>query len=129
MRQIAAELGVSVSTVHEDYNAELLAVRDQTRSQTEDHRDLEIIRLDTGLRNLHPAMTGADYAIRVQAIRVLVQISVQRSRLLGLYQQEGVTENAPQDFLEFLEDLWVRRRLGEGRPIIDIVPKESKKIH
>ena len=48
---------------------------------------------------------------------------------MRLYPQEGTTDNAPQDFLEFLEDLWVRRRLGEGQPIIDIVPKESKKIH
>ena len=30
LRQIAAELGVSVATVHEDVNAELLAVRDRT---------------------------------------------------------------------------------------------------
>ncbi len=30
MRQIAAELDVSVATVHEDVNAELLAVRDRT---------------------------------------------------------------------------------------------------
>ncbi len=85
--------------------------------------------MDTGLRLLFPAMTGTDYAIRVQAIRVWVQISVQRSRLLGLYQQEGATDTAPQDFLEFLEEFWERRRLGEGQPIIDIVPKESKKIH
>ena len=67
-------------------------------------------------------MNGDDYALRVQASRVWIQTSVQRSRLLGLYQQEGATDNAPQDFLEFLDDFWERRRLGEGMPIIDIVP-------
>ena len=89
LRQIAAELDVSVATVHEDYNAELLAVRDQTRSQTENHRDLEIIRMNTIQRELHQVLNGADYMLRVQAGRVLVQVSVQRARLLGLYQQEG----------------------------------------
>ena len=128
LRQIAAELDVSIGTVHEDLNAELLAVRDRTRSLTENHRDLEKIRMDTVLRMLHPVLTGTDHALRVQAGRVWVQISVQRSRLLGLYQHEGATDTAPQDFLEFLEDVWERRRLGEG-PIIDIVPKEPKKIH
>ena len=61
-----------------------------------------------------------------------VRCSVQRSRLLGLYQGEGDAEDTrPQDFLEFLEDFWRRRRLGElgeGVPIIDIVPNEPKKI-
>ncbi len=66
IRQIAAELGVSVGTVHEDINAELMAVRDRTRSQTENWRDLEMIRMDTELRMLHPVMTGTDYALRVQ---------------------------------------------------------------
>ena len=78
------------------------------------------------LRQIAAELDGPDYALRVQAGRVLVQISVQRSRLLGLYQQEGATDNAPQDFLEFLEEFWERRRLGEGQPISDIVPKESK---
>ena len=73
-----------------------------------------MMRMDTGLRMLHPVMTGTDYALRVQATRVWVQISVQRARLLGLYQHEGASDTAPQDFLEFLEDFWARRRLGEG---------------
>ena len=59
-------------------------------------------------------MTGPDHALRVQAGRVLVQVSVQRARLLGLYQHEGATENAPQDFLEFLEEFWERRRARGG---------------
>ena len=90
------------------------------------------MRMDRALRALHPVMQGDDDARRVQATRVWIQASVQRSRLLGLYQPEGTTDNAPQDFLEFLEDLWERRRLGEGAtnaPVIDIVPKEPKKIH
>ena len=99
IRQIAAELDVAVGTVHEDLNAELLAVRDANRSQTENWRDLERMRLDTIQRQLHPVLTGPDHALRVQAGRVLVQVSVQRARLLGLYQHEGATENAPQDFL------------------------------
>ncbi len=74
---------MSVGTVHEDVNAELLAVRDRTGSKTENYRDLEMMRMDTGLRMLHPVMTGPDHALRVQATRVWVQISVQRSRLLG----------------------------------------------
>ncbi len=67
LRQIAAELGVSVGTVHEDVSAELLAVRDRTRSKTEDYRDLEMMRMDTGLRMLHPVMTGTDTENRVLA--------------------------------------------------------------
>ncbi len=67
LRQIAAELGVSVGTVHEDVSAELLAVRDRTRSRTEDYRDLEMMRMDTGLRMLHPVMTGTDTENRVLA--------------------------------------------------------------
>ena len=46
IRQIAAELGVSVGTVHEDLNAELLTVRDRTGSLTENYRDLEMMRMD-----------------------------------------------------------------------------------
>jgi len=71
LRQIAAELGVSVGTVHEDVSAELLALRDRTRSTTEDLRDLEVLRLDRALRALHPVMQGDDDALRVQATRVL----------------------------------------------------------
>ena len=129
MRQIAGELGVSVSTVHEDISAELLELRDRTKARTEEWRDLELMRMDRALRALHPVMQGDDHALRVAATGKWVQVSVQRSRLLGLYQHEGATDNAPQDFLEFLEDFWERRRLGEGMEIIDIVPKESKKIH
>ena len=45
----------------------------------------------------------------------------QRSRLLGLYKGETDTaDDQAQDFLEFLEEFWRRRRLGEGQPIIDI---------
>ncbi len=126
MRQIAAELEVSVATIHEDVNAELLACRDRTRSHTENHRDLEMIRMDTVLRMSHPVLTGADYALRLKAGRLWVQTSVQRSRLLGLYQQEGATDTQPQDFLEFLDDFWERRRLGEGVPVIALVPDTTK---
>ncbi len=45
MRQIAGELDVSVATIHEDVSAELLALRDRTRAQTEDFRDLELLRM------------------------------------------------------------------------------------
>ncbi len=86
MRQIAAELNVSVGTIHEDISAELLALRDRTRAQTEDFRDVELMRMDRALRALHPVMQGNDDALRVQATRVWVYTSVQRSRLLGLYQ-------------------------------------------
>ena len=82
MRQIAAELNVSVAMIHEDISAELL-LRDRTRARTEDLRDLEVMRMD---RALHPVMQGDDDALRVQATRVWVYTSVQRSRLLGLYQ-------------------------------------------
>ena len=69
-----AELDVSVGTVHKDFNAELLAVRDVTRAQTENWRDLERMRMDTILRMLHPVLTGP-HALRVQAGRVLVQLA------------------------------------------------------
>ncbi len=58
--------------------------------------------MDRALRTLHPVMQGDDNALRVQATRVWIQASVQRARLLGLYQHEGATDTAPQDFLEFL---------------------------
>ena len=49
MRQIAAELNVLVSTIHEDISAELLALRDRTQAKTEDLRDLEVMRMDRAL--------------------------------------------------------------------------------
>ena len=131
MRQIAGELNVSVSTIHEDVSAELLALRDRTKSRTEDLRDLEVMRMDQALRALHPVMQGNDDALRVRATRVWIQASVQRARLLGLYQHEGATDNAPQDFLVFLDEFWRRRRLGElgeGEQVIDIVPKRTDKV-
>ncbi len=123
MRQIAAELGVSVGTVHEDINAEIRALRDSTRSLTEDYRDMELMRMDCVLRGLLPGIQAGDSP----AARAAIAISIQRSRLLGLYKGETDTaDDQAQDFLVFLEEFWRRRRLGElgeGVPIIDIVPK------
>ncbi len=79
LRQIAAELDVSVSTIHEDVNAELLEVRDRTGSKTEDYRDLEIMRMNTALRTLQPVMIGNDHALRVQATRAWVQVRGDRT--------------------------------------------------
>ena len=64
-RQIAGELNVSVSTVHEDITAELWALRDRTQARTEDFRDLEVLRMDRALRALHSVMQGNDDALRV----------------------------------------------------------------
>ena len=131
MREIATKLGVSVGLVHEDAQGELAAARGTTRAETHDWRDMEL-RMDRALVALQPVLEGRDRALRVRAALAWVRISVQRARLLGLYQQEGATDTAPQDFLEFLEEFWRRRRigeLGEGERIIDIVPKDPKKIH
>ena len=125
LREIATKLRVSVALVHEDTQAELADARGQTRAETHDYRDLELLRMDRALVALQPALEGLDRSIRVRAALAWVRVSVQRARLLGLYQQEDVADDtAAQDFLEFLDDLWVRRRLGEGAPIIDIVPKK-----
>ena len=58
IRQIAAELGVSVGTVHEDVNAELLTVRDRTGSLTENYRDLEMMRMDATTTPPEPLISG-----------------------------------------------------------------------
>ena len=84
------------------------------------------MRMDRALRALHPVMQGDDDALRVQATRVWVYTSVQRSRRLGLYPQEGAVDDEPKDFLVCLEEVWRRRRLGEGVPVIALVPDTTK---
>jgi len=67
MREIATSLGVSVSTVHEDATAEILAARSATRSEMHDWRDLELLRIDRAVRALQPVLEGRNHARRVRA--------------------------------------------------------------
>ena len=59
-RQIADELDVSLFTAHEDVNAELMAVCQETRADTEHMRTLILERSDFALRGLKAAVVKGD---------------------------------------------------------------------
>lgn len=122
LRQIAEELGIALSTAHEDVAAVLDEVNRGLKRSVEGHRSLELERTDRYVRSLLPGIVAGN----PKAIRVALQCSIHRARLLGLYQHdEGTADDQAKDFLVFLEEFWRRRRLKQQKgPIIDIVPKK-----
>ena len=81
LRQIAAELGVSPSTVHEDMQAELLTLSEADRFSADGHRELELQRTDLIVYSLDLGIQAGDVA----AVRVAIHCSDHRARMLGLY--------------------------------------------
>lgn len=80
-REIAKQLGASVSTIWEDINDALVTLADQEQEKTKMLRQLELERLDA-LHSSHwaNATTGQD----TQAAAVILKIADRRAKLLGL---------------------------------------------
>jgi DNA-binding CsgD family transcriptional regulator len=79
-RQIAEFLDVSVNTAWADVNAELLELREQTRFDVQEVRELELQRCDEMLMGLWAGVKAGD----AKAVIAACKVSERRSKLLGL---------------------------------------------
>jgi hypothetical protein len=79
-RSIGHHLGVDVHTAWADVNAELIELREQTKSTAQDVRDLELERCDAMTRGLWPAVEHGDS----KGVAAAVRVAERRARLLGL---------------------------------------------
>jgi hypothetical protein len=79
-RRIASQLGVSVKTAHDDINAELLDLREQTQQDAQTVKDLELQRCDAMTQGLWTAVETGD----PKAVMAAVRVSERRARLIGL---------------------------------------------
>ena len=79
-RQIAVKLGTSVNTAWADVNAELRELRDQTKHEAQDLRDLELQRCDAMTAGLWSDVQKG----KTGAVMAAVRVSERRARLVGL---------------------------------------------
>lgn len=79
-RYIAAQLGVSKTTVHEDIGASLVELADERLEATESWRDLHLARLERLVAAVWPKAEGGDDF----AIDRVVKLLKSEARLLGL---------------------------------------------
>lgn len=114
-REIAAEIGVSVSVAHSDVRSAMSGTLKRTQDELDAERELELHRCDVGLRvtakiladeSLDPASE-----LKLKALDRQVKLQEQRAKLLGLYapakQEVEVTGVS-------LDDLEKRRALAEA---------------
>jgi hypothetical protein len=104
-RQIAQQLGVSLNTAWADVNAELLELREQTKADAAEVRDLELQRCDEMILGLWPAVRRGD----PKAVSAAVRVSERRSKLLGLdapsKSEISGANGGPVELLEVRESL------------------------
>jgi hypothetical protein len=79
-RQIAQQLSVSLNTAWADVTAELLELREQTKADAQEVRDLELQRCDEMILGLWPAVRKGDPRSVLAAAKVMER----RAKLLGL---------------------------------------------
>jgi len=79
-RQIASQLGVDLHTAHSDVMAEVLELRNETKHEAQDLRDIELARCDELTFALWPTAQAGD----AKAVSAVMRISERRARLLGL---------------------------------------------
>ena len=79
-REIAAALGVGLTTAHRYVTAELDELRAETRASAEQLRDLELERLDQYLARLQPKIEDGDE----KAIATALRVQERRAKLTGL---------------------------------------------
>jgi hypothetical protein len=79
-REIASKLGVGIATAYGDVQAELVELRDQTKHEAEDLRDLELQRCDVMVNGLWDGIRGGD----PRSVMAAVRVSERRARLLGI---------------------------------------------
>lgn len=79
-RTISERLGTPVGTIHRDYARALSAARALEGQEADEHRTLDLLRLDRWLSRLAPFCEAGSPAHIGTALRVLER----RSRLLGL---------------------------------------------
>ena len=106
-RQIGAQLGVSVATVHKDVTTVLKKLNDQTLELASLMRAMQTERLDTMLLGVWPQAKRGDVA----AVDRVLRIEERRSRLWGLdmpIKQEitgkdgGAIKIMPMDYRELI---------------------------
>lgn len=103
-RAIAAELEVSATTVYNDVNSELDAIREQFPEEARKVRDLQIMRLDRALEAIWPAIEAGN----LQALDRLIRLEDQRARLVGSYaaiKTESKIQHSLEDLLDHVEDV------------------------
>ncbi len=79
-RQIAQQLSVSLNTAWADVNAELLELREQTKADATEVRDMELQRCDEMILGLWPAVRRGD----AKSVMAAVRVSERRAKLLGI---------------------------------------------
>lgn len=118
-RQIAQQMAVSLNTAYADVQAELLELREQTKSDAVEVRELELQRCDEMILGLWPAVRRGD----PKAVMAAVRVSDRRARLLGLdapSKQEVTGANGgPLEVKELRESLagklaGLATRIGSG---------------
>lgn len=79
-RQIAQQMAVSLNTAYADIQAELLELREQTKTDAADVRDMELQRCDEMILGLWPAVRRGD----PKSVMAAVRVSERRAKLLGI---------------------------------------------
>lgn len=80
-RRIAAELHISAATVHNRVQA---AVADRLDPLVEEHRQLELAKLEEAERPLWVQILAEDPKALARNVEVYIKLSERRSRLLGM---------------------------------------------
>lgn len=102
-REIAAELGISVSVAHSDVRTAMSAPLKRTQDELDAERELELHRCDVGLkvtgRILADETLDPESELKLKALDRQVKLQEQRAKLLGLYapakQEVSGPEGAP----------------------------------
>lgn len=124
-RQIAQQLGVSLNTAWADVNAELIELREQTKGDAVEVRDIELQRCDEMILGLWPGVRRGD----PKAVMAAVRVSERRARLIGLDAPKQVELSGGVEVNHgVIEDVARElERLAAGSAASDVEPPEVAK--